>query len=312
MDLYSIGEMVIDFFPGETEGIYLRNAGGAPANVAIAVARNGLTAGMCCKVGDDDFGRFLTDTLKKEKVRVLCEKPCTQATTTMAFVTLKEGGERSFTFARKPGADMFLAPEEVREDEIRSAKMIHAGSCSLSAQPAAEATEKAMRLAHEAGKLVSFDINYRNLMWNDDQDACTAAVLRLLPLIDLLKVSEEEVDMLGGAENLPCILEENRITAIVLTLGSAGARVYTKNGSFSAAGQKVHAVDATGAGDAFWGGFLSSLLIQGVADTASVTQERLRTALAYGNVSGGICVQKQGAIASLPSRSEIEAVLNRQ
>ena len=312
MDLYCIGEMVIDFFPGETEGTYIRNAGGAPANVAIAAARNGLNAGMCCKVGDDDFGRFLTDTLEKENVAVLCGEPCAEATTTMAFVTLKEGGERSFTFARKPGADMFLSPEEVREDEIRSAKMIHAGSCSISVQPAAEATEKAMRLAHEAGKLVSFDINYRNLMWNDDQDACTAAVRRLLPLIDLLKVSEEEVDMLGGEKNLQSVLKENRITAIVLTLGSAGARVYTKNGSFSAAGQKVHAVDATGAGDAFWGGFLSSLLIQGVTDAASITREKLHTALAYGNVSGGICVQKQGAIASLPSRRQIEAVLNRQ
>ena len=101
MDIYSIGEMVIDFLPGEKEGEYIRNAGGAPANVTIAAARNGLETGMCCKVGDDDFGRFLVDTLKKEHVKVICNNLCEEAITTMAFVSLAGNGERTFTFARK-------------------------------------------------------------------------------------------------------------------------------------------------------------------------------------------------------------------
>ena len=115
MDLYSIGEMLIDFVPGSEPGSYIRNAGGAPANLAIADARNGLETAMCCSVGDDAFGRFLLATLKENGVRCVRQTPCREAVTTMAFITLSEAGERSFTFARKPGADMFIREEDVRE-----------------------------------------------------------------------------------------------------------------------------------------------------------------------------------------------------
>lgn len=311
MDLYSIGEMVIDFIPGKVNGEYLRNAGGAPANVAIAVARNGLKAGMCCKVGADDFGRFLVETLHREKVKVMCEKPCEEAITTMAFVSLAENGERTFTFARKPGADMFLKPEEVLEKDIEQTIIAHAGSCSLSAEPVASATRKALECGHRKGKIISFDINYRNLMWDDDKDKCTKAVQEILPLVDILKISEEEIDMVGGRENLHSLIKENQLTTVVLTLGSKGAEVFFEDQVFMVKGQQVKAVDATGAGDAFWGGFLSSLLIQGVKDVGSIKQDVLRKAMEYGNISGSLCVQKKGAISSLPTRDEIEAMLRR-
>ena len=180
-DIYSIGEMVIDFIPGSEPASYIRKAGGAPANVAIAVSKNGLDAAMCCKVGDDDFGRFLMDTLREYNVTVACPELCAEAITTMAFVTLAEDGERKFTFARKPGADMLLSEADVREEDIRDSAFIHAGSCSLSAQSEAAATVRALRLGHEMGKLVSFDVNYRNVMWKDDVDACVAAVRSVLP-----------------------------------------------------------------------------------------------------------------------------------
>ena len=156
MDLYSIGEMVIDFIPGSEPASYIRKAGGAPANVAIAVRKNGLGASMCSKVGDDDFGRFLVDTLKEYDVKVACPELCKDAITTMAFVTLADDGDRRFTFARKPGADMMLREEEVLESDIDDSAIVHAGSCSLSAQPVASATVRALRLRHEHGKLVSF------------------------------------------------------------------------------------------------------------------------------------------------------------
>ena len=126
LDLYSIGEMVIDFIPGTEPGSYVRNAGGAPANVAIAMARNGLKAGMCCSVGEDDFGRFLIKTLEENQVRCIKPKLCEEAITTMAFVSLAENGERTFTFARKPGADMFLLEEDVKEEDIKESCIIHA------------------------------------------------------------------------------------------------------------------------------------------------------------------------------------------
>ena len=312
MDIYSIGEMVIDFIPGEEAGSFIRNAGGAPANVAIAAARNGLETGMCCKVGEDDFGRFLVATLQKEGVKVMCEKLCEEATTTMAFVSLKADGERSFTFARKPGADMFLKEFEVLEEDITAARVVHAGSCSLSAEPVASATRKALRLGHEMGKIVSFDINYRNLMWKDDKDSCAKAVMEILPYVDILKISEEEVDMVGGEENIDLLMKEQELTAVILTLGADGARVFFDGKSFDIAGRKVKAVDATGAGDAFWGGFLSSLLLQGATHTTDITAPMIQKAMEYGNISGALCVQTKGAISSLPTREEIEQIIRRE
>ncbi len=312
MDIYSIGEMVIDFIPGEEAGSFIRNAGGAPANVAIAAARNGLDTGVCCKVGADDFGRFLIKTLQDEGVRVLCGTLCEEATTTMAFVSLGEDGERSFTFARKPGADMFLKEFEVLEEDIAAATVVHAGSCSLSAEPVASATRKALRLGHEMGKIVSFDINYRNLMWKDDKESCAKAVEEILTYVDILKISEEEVDMAGGEENIPTLMKGKAIKAVILTLGANGAKVFFDNRSFTIDGRTVNAVDATGAGDAFWGGFLSSMLMQGVTKANEITEEILRNAMAYGNISGALCVQKKGAIASLPTREEVEAILRRE
>ena len=309
MDIYSIGEMVIDFIPGEKEGEYIRNAGGAPANVAIAAARNGLETGMCCKVGNDDFGRFLMDTLRKEWIKVICDNLCEEAITTMAFVTLAENGERTFTFARKPGADMFLRTSDVKEQDIEDAVIVHAGSCSLSAEPVADATRKALQYGHQKEKIVSFDINYRNLMWKDEKEKCAKAVHEILPYVDILKISEEEVDMVGGEENLSNLMEENKLTTVVLTLGSEGAKVFFKNKVISVKGKKVKAVDATGAGDAFWGGFLSSLRIQGVEKVSDITEEILSKAMEYGNYSGALCVQKKGAISSLPTREEIEKLI---
>lgn len=305
-DLYSIGEMVIDFIPGSEEASYIRKAGGAPANVAIAVRKNGLSASMCCKVGDDDFGHFLMKTLEEYDVKAACPKLCEEAITTMAFVTLEANGERKFTFARKPGADMFLSEDDVKEEDIEDSVIIHAGSCSLSAQPEASATIKAMRLAHEKGKLVSFDVNYRNVMWKDDLEACTAAVMDILKYVDMLKISEEEVEMMGGEAALAGLMEKNDISLLIETLGSEGAQAFFKGEVIRVPGRKAKAVDATGAGDAFWGGFLSSLRIQGVNKVEDLTADIIRNAMEYGNVSGCICVQSKGAIASIPTRAQIE------
>ena len=313
-DLYSIGEMVIDFIPGAPDNgdvSYIRKAGGAPANVAIAVAKNGLSASMCCKVGDDDFGRFLMDTLEEYGVRAACPEPCGDAITTMAFVTLDKDGDRKFTFARKPGADMFLSEADVSEADIGDSVIVHAGSCSLSAEPEAAATVKALRLGCDLGKLVSFDVNYRDLMWNNDMAACAGAVRGILPCVDLLKVSDAEVDMLCGEDALPALMERYGIKVIVETLGANGARAYFDGGVIEVPGLKVHAVDATGCGDAFWGAFLSKLRFEGVEKAAGITEDIIKSAMEYGNVSGCVCVQSKGAIASIPTRAQIEEYMRK-
>lgn len=309
MDIYSIGEMVIDFIPGSEPGSYVRNAGGAPANVAIAAAKNGLEAGMCCSVGDDDFGRFLMETLTRYSVRPINPRLCADAVTTMAFVTLSEDGDRSFTFARKPGADMFLTEADVTERDLSETVIVHAGSCSLSAGSSAAATVRALRLGSELGKLVSFDLNYRDVMWDNDQAACIEKVREILPYVDLMKLSEEESAMLGGESALPDLMKQYGIALIVETLGGAGARCYFDGRTFEIPGRKTVCVDATGAGDAFWGGLLSSLRLQGVACAAQLTEEGIRKAMEYGNIAGWICVQGKGAIPSLPTRAQIEQYL---
>lgn len=310
MDFITIGEMVIDFIPGMEAGSYVRNAGGAPANVAIAAARNGLESGIYCKVGEDDFGRFLLKTLRENQVTPLAPEMTKEAITTMAFVSLNENNDRSFTFARKPGADMMLDKSEIRDEDLMSARLVQAGSCSLSAGKAVEATEYAMSRAHELGKLVGFDINYRNLMWNDDKEACAKKVLSILKYVDFLKLSEEEIDMVGGHDNLLAVMKEYDVAAAVLTLGGGGAELFYDGATYTVPGFPVdHVADTTGAGDAFWGGFLSNVLNQGVSSVDQLNAELLKNAVRYGNVSGSLSVQEKGAIASLPTREKIEEFL---
>lgn len=304
-----VGEMVIDFLPGNEPGSYLRKAGGAPANVAIAAARQGLKAGFCGKVGNDDFGRFLMDTLAANAVEVCAPSYTDEAITTMAFVSLDVNGNRSFTFARKPGADMFLTAEDVELAGIEDSSIVHAGSCSLSRPPASEATKYAMEHAARLGKLVSFDVNYRNLMWNDDMKAAEEAVKEVLPYVDLLKISDEEAEMIGGEEAIGSVMAQNGIALVVETLGSEGARWYWKDRIGFTPSVPSECVDSCGAGDAFWGSFLSSLIQDGVRSVNDLDERNIEKAMMRGSVAGALCVRVKGAIESLPSSADIERFL---
>ena len=311
-DILSVGEMVIDFLPGSEPGSYLRKAGGAPANVAIAAARAGLDAGFCGRMGDDDFGRFLMKTLRENGVGICVPELTDKAITTMAFVTLDASGERSFTFARKPGADMFLTCEDVDRAGVEESVIVHAGSCSLSMPPASEATEYALRKAHELGRLVSFDVNYRNLMWNDDIGAAAEAVRGILPYVDLLKISDEEADMIGGEEAVPDIMKKYGITVLIETLGGDGARWFFDGRSGLLPSIPSECVDTCGAGDAFWGNFLTGLIRGGVRSVSDINESVIEDAIRRGNIAGALCVRKKGAIESLPTAAEIEEFMRHE
>ena len=225
----------------------------------------------------------------------------------MAFVSLDETGDRSFTFARKPGADMFLTRADVDAAGVKDADMVHAGSCSMSRDPAADATVYAMQVAKDNGKLVSFDVNYRNLMWKDDRDACSKAVQDILPIVDLLKISEEEEDMLGDTP--AAVAKACNIGVVIETLGGDGAKAFWNGKEYFVPARKAKCVDTTGAGDAFWGGFTSCLLKNGVRKVEDITEELLLKAMNFGTVAGWLCVQKKGAMESLPTYAEVEAIL---
>ena len=305
-NILCVGEMLIDFLPGSEKASYVRKAGGAPANVAIAVARQGCGSAFCGMMGDDDFGRFLLNTLIENNVTPCITELTKKAVTTMAFVSLDGRGERSFTFARKPGADMFLTKEHITDAILNKADVVHAGSCSLSAGDAAAATRYALEEGHKRGKLVSFDVNYRNLMWNDDIDAAAQAVFDILPYVDLLKISDEEADMLGGEENLGALAEKYGISLIVETLGSKGCRALFRGEAIFCGGISSECVDSCGAGDAFWGGFLATLMKAGAVAPEKLDRELIAKATRRGNISGALCVREKGAIESLPTAKQVD------
>ena len=149
---------------------------------------------------------------------MLCPDLTDKAITTLAFVTLYEGGERSFTFARKPGADILLSKEDVKEADIADCRMLHAGSVSLSDDPSREAIGYALSIAKKHGKLVSFDVNYRDMIWHD-RDRCKQEVEKLLPYIDFMKISDEELYFVGGEDNIEAFMKEHGITVLIETLG---------------------------------------------------------------------------------------------
>ncbi|MCR5654069.1 MAG: carbohydrate kinase [Lachnospiraceae bacterium] len=310
MKIICAGEMLIDFTPLGESFSYKANPGGAVANVAVSTARNGIDTSFLGLLGNDDFGRMLKGILEKERITMLTPDLTDAAVTTLAFVTLYDNGERSFTFVRKPGADILLHPDDVKESDIKACDLLHAGSVSLSDSPSREAIGKAVKCAHNAGKMVSFDVNYRDNIWHDEEK-CKACVYDLLPYVDFLKISDEETFIVGGSvDNIPDFMTKNHLRVLIETLGADGARYFVNdNGTIRSdviSGYSVKAIDATGAGDAFWGGFLSRILMFEPTAASSVTEEMVRTALVYGNKSGALCVQKPGGIPAIPGKAAIE------
>ena len=303
-DIISAGELLIDFTPCKEAHTYTANPGGAPANVAVSAARNCLKVGFLGMVGNDDFGRRLQATLTENNITPLCNKLTDEAVTTMAFVTLYENGERSFTFTRKPGADLLIRPDDYNRDDAANCTIFNTGSFSLTNEPARSTYIEAVKNASKAGAIISFDINYRDAVWHSEA-ACLDIIKEIIPYVDLLKISDEELFFVGGEDNIETFMNEYGITAVIETLGSKGSKYYYKGKSAVIESMKVKAVDATGAGDAFWGGFLSSLVMQKVTSVADINETIIETALKYGNTSGGLCVTRMGGIPGIPTKADI-------
>ena len=300
-ELVCLGELLIDFTPAGTSpggmALYERNPGGAPANVAVAAARLGLPAAFIGKVGADLHGRFLKGVLEKEGVdcRGLLLDP--ESPTTLAFVELLPGGERDFAFHRKGCGDTRLRPEELPEELIQGAKVLHIGTLSLTDEPACAATLRAVELAKEAGAVVSCDVNYRAPLWEAEGEF-RAACAELLPHVDWLKVSEEEAALLTGKRDpesaAEALKKQYSLEHLAVTLGEKGALV---DGVFFPA-FPARAVDTTGAGDSFWGAYLFALL-RGLPEPGR-----------FACAAAACCVEKRGAIPAMPDRAEAEARLS--
>lgn len=305
MKIFCLGEMVIDFTPGAEKNSYIKNPGGAVANVAIALKRLGVDSVFCGKLGNDDFGLFLERVLEENGVEIACREKTDRAITTLAFVNLYEDGNRTFTFARKPGADMLLSKKDIKVSAIKNADYIHAGCCSMSEGPARKATEYALELGHKLGKIVSFDVNYRNLQWKSPE-ACSEQMKKVLPFVDLLKVSDEEIFLFGGEKAIPKLMQKYSVSLVAVTCGEKPAKVFWNGESIECSVPRVKAVDTTGAGDSFWAAFLAQLIKNGIADLNRLNRNVLEDALSWATAAGSMTVMKYGAIPALPSLEELE------
>ena len=309
-DVTALGEILIDFTPcGKSaagQRLFEQNPGGAPANVLTCLSKFGKKTAFIGKVGADMHGQFLTSVLEDNQI-------CTDGViaddsvfTTLAFVALSDSGERSFSFARKPGADTCLTQEELKEELIRDSKIFHLGSLSLTAEPAKGTSFKALEIAKESGCIVSYDPNYRAPLW-DSKEAAIEGMRSVISYVDVMKISDEETELLTGKKEPKDAAEAliaQGVSVVAVTLGADGALVCTKEGQTIVPGYKANMVDTTGAGDSFWGGFLYQLVESGKRPE-EVTLEEAASFAKFGNAVASLCVEKRGAIPAMPTLEDV-------
>ena len=309
-DITALGELLIDFTPcGMSEAgmkIFEQNPGGAPANVLAAAGNFGAKTAFIGKVGKDMHGEFLKETLKKYNIETKGLIMDEKVFTTLAFVSLNEKGERTFSFARKPGADTCLTKEEVNLELIKECKIFHFGSLSLTDNPSKEALLYALEKAKEMNKIISYDPNYRPLLW-ENRDIAVKEMRDVVKYADIMKISDEETELLTGykePEKAALKLIEQGISLVFITLGSEGSFLKTKDFQIRVKSKKCNVVDTTGAGDAFWGAILYKLATR-KNDVLQLTEKEGTEYLKFANTTAGICVEKRGAIPAMPSLEDV-------
>lgn len=313
-DIVALGEVLIDFTQsGRSESgmrLFEQNPGGAPANMLTASTKLGLKTAFIGKVGTDMHGKFLKEVLEEQNIYTQGLVMDEHTFTTLAFVELKEDGERVFSFARKPGADTRLTKEELNQELLKNTKVFHFGSLSLTDEPCRTATYEAISLAKETGAIISYDPNYRAPLW-ENKEVAIEQMRAPISHVDVMKISDEETELLTGQvdpEAAAEILISQGVKIVVVTLGSKGALVRTKEGSAIVEGFKSVVVDTTGAGDSFWGGFVYQLLSTG-KEVEKLTIEELKKCVRFANAVAGICVTRRGAIPAMPTLEEVEEKL---
>ena len=310
-DITVFGEILIDFtMQGENEdgqAVFARNPGGAPANVAVAASRLGARTAFLGKAGKDMHGEFLRAVLEKEKVDVSGLVMDGKYFTTLAFVDVNEDGERTFSFARKPGADTQIRKEEVDVDILDRTHIFHVGSLSLTDQPARDTTFYAVKRAKSKGSIISYDPNYRASLWKDEETA-KQHMRSLIPYADMVKISDEETELLTGysrPEDAAEYLLGQGVKVAAVTLGSDGAYVCGRFGGCRVLGYPSRVADTNGAGDSFWGGFLYRVNASG-RKPEDLTLEELEPYTRFGNAVASLCVEKRGAIPAMPDLRRAE------
>ena len=314
IDVVALGEVLIDFASRgtDTNGYPMMQAlpGGAPANFLAALTKYGKSTAFLGKVGDDTFGRLLVGTVKDAGIETRGIAIDPTVFTTLAFVTFDASGDRSFSFARKPGADTCLTWEEVEKSLIEEAKVFHFGTLSLTDDPARTATRKCVAYAKEKGKLITCDPNLRKPLWHSEAEA-KEQILWSLSQADVVKISDDEVDFLWSCtpeEGADKLLEEFGVSLAMVTLGPKGCLLKTKKTVCQIASPRVHPVDTTGAGDIF-GGSAVYRLLELNKPIEELTADDLCYIGAFASAAASLSTETAGGIPSIPEKCAVLAAM---
>ena len=314
-DILTVGEMLIDLTQTgvSAQGIpvYTAFPGGAPANVAVAAAKLGAKTAFIGKVGNDAFGKLLIDTLRQHQVATDSMLVSDTANTTLAVVSLQKSGERDFAFYRKGYADTLLSADEIRDEQLSDTRFLHFGSVSLTDEPSRSATLSAARRAKDFGACISYDPNYRASLWSDS-DTAIAMMKQPLSMVDILKISDEELPLLTGTDDpeqgTKELCDRYGVGLILLTLGAKGAFYRRGDAVGLCEGFQVKVADTNGAGDTFLGAFLSGMIRMGKDKPAALTEDEIRELVIFANRAASLTASRSGAIPAMPTLDEVREV----
>ncbi len=314
-DVIALGELLIDFtMNGQSEqgnNMFEACPGGAPCNVLALLNKMGKKTAFIGKVGKDQFGALLRDTITEAGIDASNLMVDENVNTTLAFVHTFPDGDREFSFYRNPGADMMLTADEVNPEVVKDTKVFHFGTLSMTYEGVREATKKAVETAKANGCLVSFDPNLRPPLWSS-LDLAKEQMEYGFGKCDILKISDNEIQFVSGKEDydegIAYLQETYNIPLILLTMGKDGSRAYYKGMRVERPGFSVKAIETTGAGDTFCGSSLNYLVDH---DFENLTEEQLGEMLTFANAAAALVTTKKGAIKAMPVKEEVLELIQK-
>lgn len=314
-DVIALGELLIDFtMNGQSEqgnNMFEACPGGAPCNVLALLNKMGKKTAFIGKVGKDQFGTLLRDTITEAGIDASNLMVDENVNTTLAFVHTFPDGDREFSFYRNPGADMMLTADEVNPEVVKNTKVFHFGTLSMTHEGVREATKKAVETAKANGCLVSFDPNLRPPLWSS-LDLAKEQMEYGFGKCDILKISDNEIQFVSGKEDydegIAYLQETYNIPLILLTMGKDGSRAYYKGMRVERPGFSVKAIETTGAGDTFCGSSLNYLVDH---DFENLTEEQLGEMLTFANAAAALVTTKKGAIKAMPVKEEVLELIQK-
>ena len=309
------GELLIDFNTVATDEMGYPtlegHPGGATINCLATLRKFGAEAAFIGKAGNDAFGKMLQHTISHFGIDTVNVLLSDEAFTTLAFVTLDETGDREFSFARKPGADLLLRFDEVDLSVFEGADVFHFGTVSMTEEPSRSTTKQLVEYARSKGILIGYDPNLRRNLWANLDDA-HEQMLWGLSKADIVKISDEEIEFLFGLspeEGAKKILDTYPVQLVYATCGAKGSYYFTRNVcGFMPAMTGLNVIDTCGAGDIFGGSAMFRFLQHG-KPASELTKEDLDDITRFATVSAGLSTQKHGGISSSPDLSDVLATL---